>query len=858
MCRRSAFTVLLVVFTALLGGASAEYVDPGAIIAVASSVNYQLEPEYSCNGSGLTGDLHTNDIGGEPPQPGLGTMWLCATEDAVPTIEYQFDISYPIQEMWVWNYNQLTPTGGNRTTRGIQDCTIEYSVDGIVWIQLGAVHTFAQADASIAYAHNTVISFGNVDAAFVRISSLSNYGGSSTGLSEVRFILAQPQYSGNPSPTDGAQGLGENIVLGWSKGDSAASHDVYLGTDYSAVADATSASAEYVGNFAVNVTSYDPGALGWGKTYYWRVDEVETGDPENPWKGNVWSFTIGGPASEPNPTDGAGGRGLDTILTWTGGFGAESHDVYFGSMKLDVDNADSSLPVATSVYKGRQAEAEYNPSLEFSSSYYWRIDEVKGDAIIKGPTWQFNTGSYTLIDNFETYAGDDVGDTWEQIGGMWAGVKGDPNHGGEQSLELSYYNIGEFRFSEVRRAFPIARNWLAADTGALVIFFVGRAENAAEKMYVIIEDAAGKSATVTYDGDPADVKNVNWQDWNIDLRQFSNAGVDLTVVTALSIGLGDKTGASGAAGYLYIDDVRLYPPRCVPRYARASDLNTDCIVDLADVQLLSNDWLDTSYTVIPTPANAGGLMAHYKFDETTGANAADSSGNGFHATVDANGVDGWAPEGYAGGCLNLDGTFKVTVPGEVFRGINLAVTVSLWVNGDVFVQPDQNWGVIFNGSSPTIERSLHVHCPTPSGDVMFDSGGLRVQRIVWDGAEPDDWEGQWNHYAFTLDARKRQIRVFRNGYIVGETDLVVPARGITDFAIGAEAGPGLSNPYVGSIDDVRIYNYALSQAEVAGMTGIKSLFVELESPAELIADDIVNYKDFAVLAEQWLKEVLWP
>ena len=176
----------------LCGAAAAQAavaIDPAVITAAASSVNYQLEAVYSCNGNGLDGDVHTNDIGGEPPAAGQGTMWL-SSGIAGQWIEYRFDAAYPIESMWVWNYNQLTPSGGDRTDRGIRHCTIEYSADGAVYTQLGTTHTFARADGSSAYAHNTEISFGNVQAGYVRIIVADNYGGSSAGLSEVRFYAA--------------------------------------------------------------------------------------------------------------------------------------------------------------------------------------------------------------------------------------------------------------------------------------------------------------------------------------------------------------------------------------------------------------------------------------------------------------------------------------------------------------------------------------------------------------------------------------------------------------------------------------------------------------------------------------------
>jgi len=189
----SAFTAGIILYQAAAGFAATQFIDPANISATASSVNYQLEPVYSCNGNGLTGDLHTNQIstGAEPPNPGEGTMWLAEQWDTQPWIIYEFDREYTLQTMWVWNYNQVVADGSTRTGRGTRDCTIEYSTDGSNWQPLGTTHTFAIADATDTYAHNTEVDFNSVRARYVKISVLNNHGGNCSGLSEVRF------YAGN-------------------------------------------------------------------------------------------------------------------------------------------------------------------------------------------------------------------------------------------------------------------------------------------------------------------------------------------------------------------------------------------------------------------------------------------------------------------------------------------------------------------------------------------------------------------------------------------------------------------------------------------------------------------------------------
>jgi parallel beta-helix repeat protein len=93
-----------------------------------------------------------------------------------------------------------------------------------------------------------------------------------------------------PNPANGATGVDPNVVLSWSPGYYAASHDVYLGTDYNDVNDANKTSPAYMGNYDVN--TFDPCGLDFMTTYYWRIDEV---NEPNLWKGPIWSFETGAP-----------------------------------------------------------------------------------------------------------------------------------------------------------------------------------------------------------------------------------------------------------------------------------------------------------------------------------------------------------------------------------------------------------------------------------------------------------------------------------------------------------------------------------------------------------------------------------
>ncbi|UCG47431.1 MAG: hypothetical protein JSU94_18320, partial [Phycisphaerales bacterium] len=95
----------------------------------------------------------------------------------------------------------------------------------------------------------------------------------------------------SPNPDNGDTGVSLEPTLTWLPGIHATSHEIYFGTDPDAVANATKASGEYKGTRALGAESYDPGKLLWETSYYWRIDEVNSLNPESPWKGTVWSFT---------------------------------------------------------------------------------------------------------------------------------------------------------------------------------------------------------------------------------------------------------------------------------------------------------------------------------------------------------------------------------------------------------------------------------------------------------------------------------------------------------------------------------------------------------------------------------------
>ena len=243
------------------------------ITATASSYTEGSGPENTINGSGLTDDLHSIEIEG---------MWLTSeTDTGLPWIQYEFDKTYLMDEMIVWNYNGESILAG----LGLKDVTIEYSMDGANWMQLDGAFEFAQATGANGYASDITVEFGLTAVKLVKISAMSNWLElfPQYGLSEVRFMTI-PVSAREPSPKSDATGVAINATLSWRAGREAAEHNVYISTDEQAVIDGTAPVS------TVTQNSNGPLSLDLDTTYFWRVDEVNNAEAIPLWPGNLWSF----------------------------------------------------------------------------------------------------------------------------------------------------------------------------------------------------------------------------------------------------------------------------------------------------------------------------------------------------------------------------------------------------------------------------------------------------------------------------------------------------------------------------------------------------------------------------------------
>lgn len=242
---------------------------------------------------------------------------------------------------------------------------------------------------------------------------------------------------------------------------------------------------------------------------------------------------------------------------------------------------------------------------------------------------------YTVIDDFESYDGEvnEVGHTWIDgftypfNGSVISLQVGPPVHSGGQSMLYTYDNTVKWDYlhywSEVERTFSDPCDW--ALLKVLTLWFYGASDNDAndtEQMYLGVEDNDGLYAEIRYGDylegeDMNDIKEEEWHRWDIGLSHFSDPcyasvvnDMNLQAVATIYIGFGDgnNTTTTGGDGWVYFDDIRLYPLICKPDYSLVVDLSDDCKVDFSDFVIFALQWYQSpgspSADFAPDPLDA--------------------------------------------------------------------------------------------------------------------------------------------------------------------------------------------------------------------------------------------------------------
>ncbi|MHC4510246.1 MAG: hypothetical protein ACYTAO_15050 [Planctomycetota bacterium] len=312
---------------------------------------------------------------------------------------------------------------------------------------------------------------------------------------------------------------------------------------------------------------------------------------------DVFSVSDGPAAVNPSPADGAIDVPVNTALSWVEAAFATGREVWLGKPGAMERIA---TPAGTTYTAG---------PLEFDQTYEWRIDQIGPSGIVTGRTWTFTTSECLAAEDFQSYGNDaDLRAAWvdniTEAGLEYVFLAEDAQ--GNKSMRLEFQNQYEPYFTEATRTFAAAQDWTQLGTEALSLFFIGEHENAEHPMYLTVEDAAGQSAKVVHPYTHA-CETESWQEWTVALADFSAGGVDLTNIKKVTIGLGSREGPSAQAveieerDHIYIDPIRLCPARCfnVEQLDLRGDLNGDCVVDIDDLVIMMDNWLNNGLSAAP-------------------------------------------------------------------------------------------------------------------------------------------------------------------------------------------------------------------------------------------------------------------
>ena len=207
-----------------------------------------------------------------------------------------------------------------------------------------------------------------------------------------------------------------------------------------------------------------------------------------------------------------------------------------------------------------------------------------------------------------------------------------------------------------------------------------------------------------------------------------------------------------------------------------------------------------------------GLVAWWRLDEAKGSKAEDATGHQFTGNVV--GRPSWAPEqGRIGGAMDFDGktTFVNCGKAPEFDFCD-GMTVAAWIKVREFnktwqaivTKGDTAWRLQRQGDTGTVTFSFNTGSSVETGD----------QNLVSLVSKQKVDDGQWHHLVGVSDGRRAALYV--DGELEDSGDAKPIARNSAPVMIGCNS-VAYERRFNGWIDDVRLYGYGLSEAEVKAL-----------------------------------------
>ncbi|MHC4172310.1 MAG: LamG-like jellyroll fold domain-containing protein [Planctomycetota bacterium] len=240
-----------------------------------------------------------------------------------------------------------------------------------------------------------------------------------------------------------------------------------------------------------------------GRTFHGSLDDVRVHDRALT-RAEIRLLMVSGEdmnlavALLPEPVDEAIEVPQDTVLSWMPGEHSKTHDVYFGTVFDDVNEAGRTNDPNSVLVSQNQNETIYDPPglLEYGQTHYWRVDEVNDlntNSPWKGDVWSFTVIDYFIVvDDFESYNDLDPSDpnsnriflTWldgyeQPTNGSLVGYESPPYteqtivRGGKQAMPLFYDNSDTVNYSEAQLTFSPTQDWTIEGIGVISLWLRG-------------------------------------------------------------------------------------------------------------------------------------------------------------------------------------------------------------------------------------------------------------------------------------------------------------------------------------------------------------------------------------------------
>ena len=631
-----------------------------------------------------------------------------------------------------------------------------------------------------------------------------------------------PGISLNPNPSVGEVLVWQDgVTLGWQDGDDAQSHNVYFGTDSYKIADCEPNSSLYQGNVASN--SFGPIALENNTCYYWRIDEVDSNSAIH--RGNVWSFTTAsqGPVGWWKFDEGTGNVFYDSS-------GNNNHGTVLVNQGSKIDPNYVAIPNFVPGASGfaLQLDGKWHtayiphadilkPHQQMTISMWLRADALVKDSNIfdKADGGDYgaavNTISVTTTKfNFRLNVDGERLDAESPItpatfaDGQWHlytctydGTAMRVYKDGEVKAELPCR--GELGVCDTQNIFlGSLGNYCPADNPG-VVHYDGEIDDlriyARALSQQEILDMAGAISGATNPDPGNGAKSV---DVNTDLSWTGSGDAesfDIYLGTSMQA-VEDADTASAEFMADQLADVNSFDPAGLNAgtvyYWRVDEVNGTDIVkgQVWNFETLGN--VDAS------------LIGWWTFDEVSGNTAYDSSGNNNTGTIAGSPA---REDGVSGNAAVFFGTNEyMGTDDESAFDISGNITLSAWVKVSQFD----------NASMYIISKSgsYYIYKGFNSGALTFSCEGTGRSVV----GTVNIVDGKWHHVVGVYDGTKKYI------YVDGKLDKSMNSSGVittnnNPLRVGNDA-VWPDNEYNGSIDDVRIYNRALSAAEITAMSDV--------------------------------------